>query len=387
MSETSSPAVEVCRVPVRDLGPADIAHWRQLARRSTDPNPFVHPAFAIPLDRHAAENPLQLEFVRNRESGAWLAAGLFRDAWPCRTYPLPHLSAEASNYSFLDQPLLDRDQGRMALDVWLQDLSARRSCLGLRFRAVRRDSSVMRLLDATAERQGLVRRSEACWGRAQLCLQDVDQESLLLRCTKSRRKSLRRARRWLEDRGRVSFRLLFPEEGDTAAAERFLQLEGMGWKGVDGTALGACERRAAFFREVVSGFAREQGVCFGELMLEDQVVASSVNLACANALFAFKIGWRPCCGRGSPGLWSEIELASRLAAMQTGLTHIDSCSPAGSHLESVWPDRCTMEAVTYTWSRRGNALAGWWTRLKQLRGAIGSTLEKNTAQLAARSGV
>jgi CelD/BcsL family acetyltransferase involved in cellulose biosynthesis len=379
--------IEVRRPSVSDLTEHDIAQWRRLSQRSADPNAFWDPAFVLPLARYqASAYALRLAVVVDGGTSEWLAAGLFRSAWPSRSYPLPHLASEASIYTFLDQPLLDAERGPEALDAFLWDLSSRRDILGLRFGATARDSRVMRLLNAAAERCGLTRRVDRTWRRAQVHLNGITPESLLAGCTKSRRKSLRRARRWLEERGRIGFRLVFPKPGDLNAANRFLKLEGMGWKGANGTALGADPQRERFFREVTDSFARNGAICFGELLVDGEVIASSVNLAASDTLFAFKIGWKPSHGRGSPGLWSEIELASRLSAMGTGLKRIDSCSAPGSHVESIWPDRCAMESVSYTWSRRGRAVAGCWTRLKTLRRILGSHEPAGHAGAAAACG-
>jgi CelD/BcsL family acetyltransferase involved in cellulose biosynthesis len=358
-----------------DLSDSHLARWRDLSHRSLDPNPFLEPEFVLPLLDHVADRGARLVVVEDRESSRWLAAGLFQRDFGGRTFPLPHLASYASPYTFLDQPLLDGERAAEALDLWFQSLHRRRDVLGLRFHAILETSAVGRALTEAAARNGVSQQVESSWDRAQLVLQDgVDRESLLEACTKSRRKSLRRARKELESRGKLKFSVAVPFAGDLTPADRFLRLESLGWKGRARTSLRSNDAHSRFFRQMIVGFSRRRSIWFGELNVGRRTIASTCNVRSGNTLFAFKVGWSPDYAEGSPGLWSEIELAHRAAQLDPTLERIDSCSAAGSHVESVWGGRCRMRSVTFAWSRRARLVDRVWRGLRSLRRSVCSPL-------------
>lgn len=361
-----------------ELSPEQLARWSHLAACSLDPNPFLEPEFVLPLQEALSSADQRLVVVENRRTSEWKVAGLFSFDRGCRAFPLPHLSATSSAYTFLDQPLIAGDGYEAALDCWFQTVAHRRDTLGLRFHSVREMSAVSRALEQAAERNGLEQQIDGTWDRAELALSGVSRDGLLEACSKSRRKSLRRARKELESRGRLKFRVAIPFTGDLAAADRFLELEAAGWKGTARTALQADESHMRFFRRMITGFARRRAVWFGELCVGSQVIASTCNVRSGDTLFAFKVGWSPDYAVGSPGLWSEIELADRAPMIDTGLKRIDSCSTTGSHVESVWSDRTRMQAVTYRWSRRARIIARAWQGVRQCKRLLGRLTSRST---------
>jgi CelD/BcsL family acetyltransferase involved in cellulose biosynthesis len=355
-----------------ELSRGHVARWRELADRSLDPNPFLEPEFVVPLLKHLG-GASRLVVVEEPATSRWLAAGLFQRDLGCRVFPLPHLASHSSPYTFLDQPLLDGERAGEALDVWFQSCRQRRDVLGLRFRSILASSATSCALASAAARNGVERHVESDWDRAQLVLAGIDRESLLESYSKSRRKSLRRARKELESRGRLKFGVAVPFSGDLAAADRFLRLESRGWKGRAHTSLQSDAAHARFFREMIVGFSKRRSAWFGELNVGRRTIASTCNVRSGNALFAFKVGWEPDFADGSPGLWSELELAHRAPQLDPTLERIDSCSTAGSHLESVWKDRCRMQSVTFAWSRRARLVDRVWRGLRAVCRALRGT--------------
>lgn len=359
--------IDVRTIPLPSLTKDDLARWNRLAARSSEPNPFLVPAFVQPLVRllHASKS-ISILAVEDRQTGDWKAAGIFESTLPSLRQPLIYGQAISSPYTFLDGILVDPDGDADSVLKLFQSESERGRWHGFRFRAVRSNSRLMRWLDHAADRTraGIVASPE--WTRAQYVTdKPTDAEQLLARCSKARRKSLRRARRRLDAFGSIDFRIVHAKSGDDPCVQAFLRLEQMGWKGRRGSAIASHPEHATFFRAMIDGFARQQSALFGELRCNGRPIASSCNLRSGELLSAFKIGWDPAFACASVGMWSEIELVAAVSKQFPGIHRIDSCADAGSHLESVWQDRQRMQSVAYSWSRIGQAIqtAGNMARL------------------------
>jgi len=350
-------ATEVSVGPLGLLTGADLADWQELARHAAEPNCFQEPDFVLPLaDVGLVAEALDILVVKDSHSGRWLAACVFQDCGPSMTRPLPHLRSLSSPYSFLDTPLVHRDHLDRALRAALSYLQNQRTWHGVRFRVQKANGPQADAWNRQARSHALSTDCDHSWQRAATSLAEIRTEPLLSRCSRSRRKSLLRARRALEAVGPVSHRLVVPETGEHDACDTFLALEAMGWKGEQGTAI--CSRPAdfRFFRGMVDRFARRGNVIFGELLVGDRVIASTCNLVSGPVVFAFKLGWDPEFAKGNPGHWAELELAAALATERPDLQWIDSCSQPGSYVESVSTQTQTMESAVYVWSRRASAL-------------------------------
>ncbi|QDT55624.1 hypothetical protein Pan44_36700 [Caulifigura coniformis] len=357
--------------PLSLLRESDFRDWRDLARRAVEPNPFQEPQFITALQEAGVVSSLNVLSVVDDSSGQWLAAGVFEVCLPSLTRPLPHLRSLSSRYSFLDSPLVHRDHLPRALESALRYLQRQRWWHGARFRVVKSEGPQAAEWSRQTKNAGLAIDRDRTWRRAVTHLAGADADALLSRCSRSRRKSLLRARRSLEASGPVSHRLVVPGPHDSRAREEFLRLEALGWKGGTGTAIASSQSDSQFFRNMTEQFAADRRVIFGELLVGDRVIASTCNLVAGTTVFAFKLGWDPEFARGNPGHWAEIELAAALARERPDLERIDSCSQPGSYVEAVSTSSQAMESSVCVWSRRATALcelrrqfrvirSGWW---------------------------
>jgi len=359
--------------PLSLLRESELSEWRDLARQAAEPNPFQEPQFVVALaDAGVVDSSLSVLSVIDDSTGQWLAAGVFEVCLASLTRPLPHLRSLSSRYSFLDSPLVHRDHLARALQNALKYLGQQRWWHGARFRVVKSEGAQAAEWNAQAQRAGLAIDRDKTWRRAITKLTGADAEALLGSCSRSRRKSLLRARRWLETSGPVSHRLVVPRPHDARAREEFLRLESLGWKGGGGTAIASSPADSTFFRSMIDQFAADGRVIFGELLVGDRVIASTCNLVAGSTVFAFKLGWDPEFAKGNPGHWAEIELVAALSSERPDLEQIDSCSQPGSYVEAVSTNSQAMESAVYVWSRRATALceirrqfrairAGWRT--------------------------
>ncbi len=350
------------------LTPRERLAWRRLTLESVERNPYLSPDFVLPLVTACPQpTPVQLMIVEETRTGEWRAVGVLESSRRTWKRPLRFLRGLSSPYSFLDGLLIDEIAPDITLRVLLSELSQQRDWHGIQFALIREDSVVAQWLDAAATDAGLSVYSEHRWQRARFdCHQEVTIDEILQFCSKSRRKSLRRARRLLERRGTVDYRLVTPAERNDPSVDTFLELEQLGWKGAEGTAIASNPAHAEFFRRVIDARGPSGGVIMGELRLDGRVVASTCNLRCGESLHAFKIGWDPELSDVSLGLWSEIELALAISTQIPEIRHLDSSSKVGSYLEAVWSSRQNMRSVVYSWSRRGHLLMAarsyyrWW---------------------------
>ena len=365
-----TPPLRLRRWTASRMSDTDLTRWQSLAGRALDPNPFLEPEFVVPLARCLAplDRPVTLIAVEHAETGDWHCAGIFQEQEPWRTDSDRRLAPVSSPFTYADHLLVDERHGGAALHLLMQMLGNGPCRQWLELKRVRWDSpAVSGLLDC-ARQTGAEVFIEQTWERAEFRLQELtDEGDPLMRYSASRRKSLRRARRWLEQRGPVQFRIVRPEDAGHPAIERFLHLEHAGWKGTFGTSLLQSASTARFFRSVANGFATRGDLWIGELCVGEDVVASSFNLRSGATLFALKIGWDPAVAQGSPGTWSEIELATNVLRVDPDLQRLDSCSSPGSYLEALWPHRSRMASVALAWTHPSRLIGACRSQLRSLR--------------------
>ena len=345
--------------PLRELSAQEIRQWSQLAARAAEPNPFQDPAFVLPLTREiTAGRPLKFLSVMESESRRLIAACVVESCEPTFTRPLPHLRSLATPYTFCDSPLIDREYLRVGVRALWESLSHQRSWHGVRFRFVRTSGPQAEAIQEYCSASQVAVLHDRQWDRASTAISELRSKTLLERASKSRRKSLNRARRWLQSQGDVTHRLVFPDAADSRPVDAFLRLESLGWKGVAGTAIGSSPRDVDFFREMIRKFAATRAVCFGELLVGGRVIASTCNLLAGDTLFGFKLGWDPEFADGNPGHWAEIELAQAICDQRPDIATIDSCSQPGSYVEAVSTGAHPMASSVHVWSRRAQVLCG-----------------------------
>ena len=354
---------------ITDLTTADLQQWSRLAARCLEPNPFQEPEWILSLTRAFQWDgcPIILT-VQRQQTGEWLLAGTFLACPPTASRPLPHLRSMTSDYSFADHPLVDGDDPLSAFCALFEYLARRREWHGIRFRRMKAGSIQQRMLDLAAESLNVAHYEDPVWERPMLLLRGLGDEPLLELFSKNRRKSLRRAWRWLEEQGNVSFRLTRPDADQLpTATEDFLRVESLGWKGQLGTAMVTRTRDANFLRDVGRQLADQKRILFGELRLNDQVIASTCNLLSANVLFSFKIGWDPQFASGSPGFWSEMLLVDAIRRQMPEVEQLDSCASRDSYLAPLYRDRCPMRSAAYVWSRRADTLCFFRQQVQRLK--------------------
>jgi hypothetical protein len=154
-----------------------------------------------------------------------------------------------------------------------------------------------------------------------------------------RRKSLRRQRRRLSERGALAFHSVTDRAGLARAVEDFLTLEARGWKGARKTALASHAHTAAFARELF-GQGRRGGVGARAdvLSLDGRPIAISLALVCGGTAHLLKTAYDESLRAFAPGLLLEDEIIRAVHATAFA-GRLDTASVAGSVLDELYPDR------------------------------------------------
>jgi CelD/BcsL family acetyltransferase involved in cellulose biosynthesis len=184
-------------------------------------------------------------------------------------------------------------------------------------------------------------------------------------------KEYRRQRRRLGEMGVLEFRCVHQPDEVSDWIERFIRLEGSGWKARAGTALQTNADQRAYVQEVArNGFARGQVLLHG-LFLDGQAVAMLLSFRAGAGIFAFKIAYDETFAKYSPGVQMTLEVLAHLHA-DSRFAWIDSCAvPNHSMVSRLLKDRRTIETVLIsTGGLAGDLLVSAYPAGKWLRGLM-----------------
>jgi CelD/BcsL family acetyltransferase involved in cellulose biosynthesis len=138
------------------------------------------------------------------------------------------------------------------------------------------------------------------------------------------RSNLRRARRQLEEQGKL--KLVHYGSADPAALERFYALESSGWKGRQGTAIKCSKATRQFYDDIAAAAARGAYLSLDFLELNEMPIAGNFAFAMKGRYFLAKAAYDERFQKQSPGhlLVHEILRESE----QRGLQEFDFVGPA-----------------------------------------------------------
>lgn len=314
--------------------------WRALESRALEQNAYLSSRFVWPaLAFLPAAAPVWMLSVREGAAGGGTlrALGLFQTSRPRPRFPMVHAAAYGSPHSFLGGLLLDAERPRPALEALL-DAVARRTG-GLHLHRLNAAGATAELLQSVLAERGASWHEQTRVQRACLALGGGGSSRWREHLSPSRLCNHERQMRKLAVLGYPSWRYLRGDEVTDRTIERFLELEHAGWKGLERTSLRSEPRQEAFFRRMTDAFRADGDVFFTELLLDDEVIASSCNLRSGCDGFAFKVGFDPAYAKYGPGLLNELGFLKALEHPVDQFRFIDSGSDPGSFIEQLWPDR------------------------------------------------
>lgn len=369
------------KLRVLDIADVDsplILAWNELEQRAVEPNPFLSPNFVLPALVHL-ENKRKVIFLfvekLSMGSNTLVGVGLFTLDNPSKYFPLPHLTAFHTKYSYLSGLLVDRNCVDNVVSVIYRYISNPNN----KWQSlVLHDKSLCELSDDSEKRitteLGLKWVPYKEWERAKLVI--GERENVAQNLSRNVKKALQRRTRRLEELGEIKFAVRSGNDLTPEVINRFLALENMGWKGTEGTSILSHANDTEFFRQMVGKFNETRKVFFSELYLNNTVIASNVTLVSGKVGFAFKLGWDPEYAKLSAGNLLEAHSLSSADPLYVRLEYIDGCSDANAeYMNVLWLHRRRMKSGVYAINGTAKALAslmGFSARvIKRARKRIG----------------
>lgn len=369
--EASASGLRVVEIPFDDLTNEFVSRWAELETRSVEGNAFLSPHFVIPAVDHLEglydQKPLILA-IESEDGSKLLALGLFETSRSSRLLPLTHLQSWRCEHTLFDGLLVDKQRGTTALTTLFKWLGRQgRRWQGVAFTDRSADSDLNEILETAASESGARWFEDWSRERAVISIEEVPEDCLQTLYSKSRRRSFRRSAKQLARFGEVQYS--YAGNADTAKrdVQAFLELEAMGWKGEEGTALLSSTGHEKFCREMAIRFAADQQLVMYQLSVDGTPVVSALNMRSADDLFCFKIGWNPEFASASPGILNELNFLQTCRTDLADLRLADSCSKPGSYVEDVWPWKRRLTTGIFTTTRTGTLAANAMTQLKRMK--------------------
>jgi CelD/BcsL family acetyltransferase involved in cellulose biosynthesis len=151
------------------------------------------------------------------------------------------------------------------------------------------------------------------------------------------RKDLRRCRRRLEETGQLEVRV---ERGDgdlEAALQEAFDVEGRGWKGEAGTAIGSADATRGFYAAVARWAADRGSLRLIQLRLDGRTIAFELDILGGGGLHSLKAGFDPEHAKMSPG--HLVALAAVEEAIACGARSYELLGDAEPY-KLRWADTC-----------------------------------------------
>ncbi|NQV24439.1 MAG: GNAT family N-acetyltransferase [Rhodopirellula sp.] len=368
---TTASGLRVIELSFDDLTDDFVERWAQLESRSVEGNAFLSPHFVLPAVEHLEDaynqKPLVLA-VESENNGKLLALGLFEVSRNSRLLPLTHLRSWRCEHTLFDGLLVDSQPGTAALVTLFEWLKRQgRRWQGVAFTDRSADGELHQMLDNAAAETGATWFEDWTRERAVIPIDEVPDDCLQTLYSKNRRRNFKRAEKQLATLGEVTFSFLAGGNSAADHVQTFLDLEALGWKSDEGTALLSLPGHERFCREMAARFADDERLVLYQLSVDGVAVASALNMRSANDLFCFKIGWNPAFASGSPGVLNELNFLQTCRQNLSDVRLADSCAKPGSYVEDVWPWKRPLTTGVFTTTRTGTLAANAMIQLKRMK--------------------
>lgn len=320
-----------------------IEKWKQFDLETHVANPFLSSGFVLSFlkNRPPHQQPVFL-ICQCSQSDKLIGLGVFHHVRATKVLPLPHLVPFRCEYALRHGFLIAEGATSVFFDSLLDYMNHHQDrWFGIEFPELCLEQEWVSQLHQQASSTGFgcSFRLRPSFESPVVDLIKLNENGLESNWSASRRKTMRRNLKRLKKRGKVEFRLITAEKQMPAALERFLAVEGSGWKKNLGTSLSSQQADRAFVKSMVAELAPQQCVFISELRVENDVAASAINLISGTEMFAFKIGYNENYAEASPGVLHETHLAEYVCKHFPQITRIDGCAKADSYLNQIWPDR------------------------------------------------
>lgn len=334
------------------------AAWSELGQRVRHPTPFLLPQFIVPASRWLTPGvpPHIALFERLGRGGTreLVGAGCFSAARPGLYVPVSHWRGYRTRHSFRTGLLVapqDGDAVAEALLAAIQRGDGAPRGHAILFGNVLEHDDGLAALRRAAQAQGGSWHEVRRFARPVMRVREGEEAAQAV--PRKVLKNLHRHRRRLEELGPVRARVLQGRDVGPAVVDRFLQLEGSGWKGARGSALHCSRAGTGFFHDMVARFSQIGAAVFVEVLLGDQVIGATSYFLVGSTLSAFKIGWHPHFAKHSPGCLTKLAALEALPDTWPGVDTFDSNAQEKSWLAQLLPHTETVVSGVLATSRVG----------------------------------
>jgi hypothetical protein len=313
--------------------------WRDLLRRTDEPNVFMHPCAlrAAPAGRRIVTLlAWQLSGNTRRLSGLWA----FAIGKPhLSVLPVTALCGPPTSNAYLAAPVVDRDALDVTLNAMLDAIAAATDLPKLIALESTGGAGAVHdaLLRVLAQRESELHRLDTK-SRPLLMPGDGAANYLEKAMSSSSRKKLRQQRRRLGEQGQLKTTIARALSDVQRAFEAFLILEAKGWKGRRGTALLRDPAEAAFARKMILALAQAGEASIYALELDGRPVSMQVVLQSGSAAYTWKTAYDETLGDFSPGVLL-FEDYSKAFLADPSIVSADSCAFDDTGHMAAWTER------------------------------------------------
>lgn len=317
--------------------------WRLLAARTSEPNVFYQPAFALPAAIAFAPDAGAILVWSSPERRTLV--GLFPVRIDRHRYGLPFsiLSGWTHAFAPFGVPLVDRDAVEPVVGGFLDHVSKdSRLPKVVLLRLIPQDGAFASALDRAIAGRGGCTASFGHHRRA-LLAPLADRGRYLERSVgPRRRKELRRQRRRLQDSGPVTLSTAIAAADVGLAVADFLDLEANGWKGRRGTAAAAQPHVRQFIETAVPALAIDGMAQVHRLLVGGRPIAAAITFTTADHAWFFKIAYDESWAWASPGVQLTLDLTAALLGDRT-VDRTDSCATEDHPMiDHLWRERLSL---------------------------------------------
>jgi CelD/BcsL family acetyltransferase involved in cellulose biosynthesis len=327
--------------------------WQALADRALEANPFYEPSFLLPLIEETGPYPgLQFWVVAPRD-----APGDVRGVFPFdrrRARPMTMLSPFTRGRSGgqhididVGVPLVDAVDAGAVIDALLDFLDAR-WLHALDWYALAEGASFHQALLARLVARAQPMLDLGGWARPLFRAgSDID-AYLGVALSKRRRTHVRQYRTYLTRVGEIGFSVLGRDDDPGPWIATYFALEASGWKGREGSDVGATTGARRFFERAMRARHAHDGLFAYRLSVGDRPIAQTWVLQPADRRvgLTWKMSYDEEFAKNSPGLLLEIAAMGLLHTDAAPLRTVDSCAHSRQRLFSwLWQDRRQMACL------------------------------------------
>lgn len=314
------------------------SEWEVLARDAAEANIFQFPHFirhSLPL--LAGQEP---QIVTIRHSGLLIGITILRRDVGYAKLPVPFWKSATHAEQYLGTPLVRagfEEEFAAGLIAWLDQ--APLCCGFLQLSKIASDGPIAKALIELSQRAGRGVMTANLHERAAIAPKARQGVLTDTHLRASRRKSIRRARKRLDDAGEVSIERLDRKEQLDEWIDQFLVMENSGWKQEAGSSILSCPHETVLYRATIQEAFKSGNLNLTRLRLNQMPIAYTLDILTPPIGFCLKSAIHPDYRKYSPGVLMEFETLKHYLE-NTGLELLDSCThPENAMLNELWPDK------------------------------------------------